>query len=223
VVDARVVVPSTAKLFATLALFIDVVARVDVPVDAKKPVVVAFVVVLLNTFSESTFMTEAQRLERTFNHPTVDDDTDVVANDDVPPEIILFRLATFVIVALVSVAKPWEILVVAKVVVAAFRVRVATMSCPIIPGAAIDPTFIAPTVRVAIVAVARFVVPVAVKLLATSEPVVVAFVPVALVKNKFVKNPVKDVSIFEKKFVVVAAVPVARAKSKLSPCMKMSL
>jgi hypothetical protein len=71
VVVAIVDVPRTAKRLVTVALFIFafvmlVVAKVVVPVDTRKPVVVAFVVVELNAFSESTFMTEAQRFERTF-------------------------------------------------------------------------------------------------------------------------------------------------------------
>jgi hypothetical protein len=91
---------------------------------------------------------------------------------------------------------------------------VARISCPVKFGADIPLTLSELTVSVAMDVVASTVVPVAVKL-PVARLEVVAFVPVALVKNKFAITEVIALSRVEKRFVVVAFVIVALLKTTL--------
>jgi hypothetical protein len=193
-------------------------------VVAKKLVVVALVIVALVAVKFATFNILANSVFKTFNQETDDDETVVVANVDVPPETIV-EILEFVIVALVIVEFPTtsfpmlanevDALVEAKLDVVALVTVALVVETPETFSVAMlaTPIVAEAIVEVAMVVVANTDVPVAVILLATKLPVVVALVPVAFVKLRLrivatLAN--KLVSIFNQETVEVEIVVVPR-------------
>lgn len=162
--------------------------------DANRFVEVAFVIVPFVAVRFRTDKIFAQRVERTFKL-VIDDEAIVEVESVVVPVTFNVPVALIFVAARLLVIVAFEIVATGTVRPEMFRL--AMLAVPIVVEAIVEVdtvevpvkvevvlTVKLATVVVAAVVVANVAVPVAVKLLATNAPVVVALVPVALVHER---------------------------------------